>query len=158
MSSEHPQRPFRSEVIKFFCVGASAIVDGHGHRLCDQDLVFVLVGAFRSVTHTPFNSSCHRFVDEHGVCTRECTRAALLGKTVVKLPPNHVKVVQNWVAQRFVVLSLTDLKSTIHVIPLTRADGTPLHARFAADDSMPATLPAMAKEKQLHLLNENIYI
>ena len=93
---------------------------------------------------------------------RHNTRQDLLGTTLVKLPPNHVPVLDlsNWHAQRFSVILLRDVKSTLHIIPLTRADGSPFRARFEADSNMHLSLPNQDKVqlKQLHLLNKSIYI
>ena len=149
-----PQIPFRAETLKFFHIRAAKIVDVHGKQFSNDDLVFVLVGAFRTMPHAPFANTVHRFTD--GVVR---SRAALLGTTLVKLPPDHITVFEpKWESQRFSVISLRDILSTIHVIPLTRPDGTPFLARFHAEGSMSNVFPALAKHKQLHLLNTNIYI
>jgi len=153
--SELPKQPFRAETLKFFQLPANDIVDENGIQVAGQeDLLFALVGMFRTVIHKPFNNYNHHFHDG-----RQCTRAALLGKTVVKLPANHITVqASNWQTQRFTVIALQDIKSTTHIIPLTSADGDPFLARFDPDDKMPPTLPTLAKEKQLHLFNSNIYV
>lgn len=151
---EQPNKPFRAQVLKFFQISASSITDETGDSLVEQDVLFALVGSFRTVLHKPYNSYDHRFEDG-----RKCTRAALLGKTLIKLPPNHIKTqASNWQTQRFTVISLQSIKSTIHAIPLVRADGTPLLARFDADINMHAALPTLATKKQLHLLNDTVFI
>lgn len=152
--SESPKKSFRAQVLKFFQISASSIRDETGESLAECDHIFALVGSFRTVLHKPYKSYNHHFEDG-----RECTRAALLGKTIIKLPPNHIKAdVSNWLSQRFAVVSLRDIKSTIHVIPLVRADGSPLLARFDADLNMHPSIPALAKKKQLHLMNDGVYI
>ena len=153
------QRPFRAQVCKFFRISAKLIVDQHDREILPKDdhIVFVLVGGFRRMVHQPFTSE-HDFGPGQGV---PCTRQNLLGTTLVKLPPNHVPMgLWNWHALRFAVILLRDVKSTLHITPLTRADGTPYRAQFDADGNMPHSLPSqqLVQFKQLHLLNESIYI
>lgn len=163
-SESDAEEPFRAQVLKFFQISARSIVDARGRQLTDDDLVFVLVGAFREVLPTLFKSGYGNTMVDPAAASgsgppKLFTRAKLLGTTLAKLPANHIKMnLHNWQAQRFSVISLRDIKSTIHVIPLTRIDGTPFRALFDADDKMSDSIALAASGKQLHLLNTSIYL
>ena len=99
---EQPNKPFRAQVLKFFQITANLIVDDEGNSMAEHDSLFALVGSFRTVVHKPYNSYSFHFEDGW-----ESTRAALLGKTIIKLPPNHIKThASKWQTQRFFVIPL----------------------------------------------------
>lgn len=154
--SDTPTKPFRGQVVSFFLLPAHLIVNSQGDVLSPSPGVqFTLLGTYRTVQHLPFIAGPK--LTANG---KEFSRAKLLGTTLVRLPPNHIQVMPrtaDYILQRFVVVNLSDMIATLHIIPLTCADGSIYIARFAADEKMRPSLPATLT-KQLFLLNRSIYV
>ena len=153
-SSESPTSFFRAQVLTFFRLPRALVLDSEGQPMLASDVHFSLVGTFRTVVHRPHQEA---FTLHDGEIFRR--QDLLGGPCLVHFPPNHetMGLGENWKTQRFKVLQLHDIKSTIHIIPLTTALGTPSQAAYDHDNKMHSSIPNSVRQ-QLFLSNKKVHI